>query len=200
MTGEKTTASRRRGRRPAGSDTRGAILAAARTEFAERGFEGTSLRGLARRAGVDPRLVHHYFDGKEEIFLAAMEIPVRLKDLAENLTVGPREELGERLVGFFFGVWDSPEGRVRITGLMRSAVSHEAAANMLRELLSRVIFTRVAAQIRADEPELRVTLAASQLAGVAMLRYVLRVEPLASLPVDRLVAHVAPTLQRYLVG
>jgi AcrR family transcriptional regulator len=200
VTGEKTTASRRRGRRPAGSDTRGAILAAARAEFAERGFEGTSVRGLARRAGVDPRLVHHYFDGKEEIFLAAMEIPVRLSDLAENLTVGPQDELGERLAGFFFGVWDSPEGRMRITGLIRSAVSHEAAANMIRELLSRVIFTRIEAQIRADDPELRVTLVASQLAGVAMLRYVLQIEPLATLPVDRLVAHLAPTLQRYLVG
>jgi len=155
---------------------------------------------MARRAGVDARLVHHYFDGKDDIFLAAMEIPVRLTDLAESLTAGPREELGERLVRFFLGVWDTPEGRMRITGLMRSALTHERAAKMLREFLSRAIFSRVAAEVRSDDPGLRADLAASQMAGLVMLRYVLRIEPLASTAAEDLVGHLAPTLQRYLVG
>ena len=101
---------RRRGRRPAGEDRRGDILAAAREEFALRGFDGTTLRGIARAAGVDARLVHHYFDGKDAVFTAAFELPVRPQDVVGPvLALGP-DGIGERLIRLFLTVWDSPPG------------------------------------------------------------------------------------------
>jgi hypothetical protein len=103
-------------------------------------------------------------------------------------------------VRFFFGIWDTPSGRDVLTGLMRSALTHEDAAQMLRQFLSTAVFGRVAAALDRDDPELRASLAASQMVGVALVRYVIRIEPLASADIEDLVPFLAPTLQRYLVG
>jgi len=191
---------RRRGRRPAGEDTRAAILAAARTEFAARGYEGTTLRGIARAAGVDPRLVHHYFDGKDDVFTAAMELPVRPQELVAAIVAPGIDGLGERLLRMFFSVWDTPAGRERIVALLSGALTSESAARTLREFLMREILGRVVTVVGGDDPELRATLAASQLIGVVMARYVVRIEPLASADIEDLIPLLAPTLQRYLEG
>ncbi|HYA51814.1 MAG TPA: TetR family transcriptional regulator [Streptosporangiaceae bacterium] len=193
-------AARRRGRRPAGEDTRQAIIEVARSEFAARGYDGTTLRGVARAAGVDARLVHHYFDGKEDLFVAAMDLPVRPQEVLP-LILGPGPEgVGERVVRFFFAVWDPPAGRERILAIIGAALNSPEAARMMREFLARELFGRIAHSLGGEQADLRAGLVAAQMVGLAMARYVVRIEPLASAPVDDLMPWLAPTIQRYLVG
>ena len=191
---------RRRGRRPAGEDTRQSIVDAARTEFATRGYEGTTLRGVARAADVDPRLVHHYFDGKEELFAVAMELPIRPHEVVDQMVAGSVQELGTRVVGFFFAIWDPPAGRERIVGLLASALTSQDAARLVREFLTREIFGRIADRLGSDDPQLRAALVASQMVGLIVARYVVKIEPLASAMPEDLVPLLAPTIQRYLTG
>jgi AcrR family transcriptional regulator len=193
-------ANRRRGRRPAGEDTRQSIVDAARTEFATRGYEGTTMRGVARAAGVDARLVHHYFESKDEVFAAAMELPVKPHEVVDQIVAGSLDGVGERLVRFFFAIWDNPSGRERIVALLASALTSQDAARLLREFLDREIFGRVAVRLGSDDPQLRAAMAASQMVGVIVARYVVRIEPLASAHPDDLVPILAPTIQRYLAG
>ena len=194
---------RPRGRRPGGADTRAGIVAAARAEFAENGYDATSLRAVARRAEVDPALVHHYFGGKPQLFAAVMDVPADPAALVDRVVAGPREQVGESLVRTFLALWDSPEGRPRFQALIRAAVSHDEATRMLREFLTREIFGRVTNALAADgEPaadlELRAGLAASQMIGVAMMRYVVEFPAVVAASHEELVAQVGPTLQRYL--
>jgi AcrR family transcriptional regulator len=198
--GEPPDAAKRRGRRPAGEDRRGDILAAARAEFGARGFDATTIRGVARAAGVDPRLVHHYFDGKDALFVAAFELPARPQQLLEGVLGPGADGIGDRLVRLFTTVWDSDEGRQRIVALVSAASASEAGAKMLREFLAREVFARIIARIGSDDAELRAALAASQMMGLAVARYVVRMEPLASADPDLVVALVGPTIQRYLAG
>lgn len=192
-----------RGRRPGGADTRAGIVTAARAEFAENGYDATSLRAVARRAEVDPALVHHYFGGKPQLFAAVMDVPADPAALVDRIVAGPREQVGESLVRTFLALWDSPEGRPRFQALIRAAVSHDDATRMLREFLTREIFGRVTAAMAADgdsaaDLELRAGLAASQMIGVAMMRYVVEFPAVVAASHDELVAQVGPTLQRYL--
>ncbi|HEV7171838.1 TetR family transcriptional regulator [Pedococcus sp.] len=193
-----------RGRRPGGVDTRAAILDAARTEFADAGYDATSMRGIARRAEVDPALLHHYFGGKPQLFAAVMDIPVDPAALIGQVMQGPREELGSALVLIFLTVWDSPSGRERFQALIRSAVTHAEATRMLREFLVREIFGRILGQLYADGPaptdvELRAGLAASQMVGLAMMRYIVEFPAVVQASRDELAGLVGPTIQRYLV-
>ena len=193
-----------RGRRPGGADTRAGIVVAARAEFAETGYDATSLRAIARRAAVDPALVHHYFGGKPELFAAVMDVPVDPAVLVDRVLAGPRDQVGEALVRTFLAVWDSPEGRPRFQALIRSAVSHEQATRMLREFLTREIFGRVTAALAAEgaaveDVELRAGLAAAQMIGVAMMRYVVEFPAVVAASHEELVERVGPTLQRYLL-
>ncbi|WP_282696647.1 TetR family transcriptional regulator [Streptomyces sp. CC208A] len=193
---------RRRGR-PArdggsGPGARERILEAARTQFAERGYDKTSVRGIAKAAGVDPALVHHYFGTKDEVFAAAIEVSFEPALVLPAILDGPREEVGERLARFFIGVWESPATRAPLLAVIRSAVTHEAAAKVLRGFVLRRLLERIAGDLAVPDPKLRAELAASQMIGIAILRYVIQVEPLASADPERIVADVAPTLQRYL--
>lgn len=188
----------RRGRRPAGEDTRAEILDAARAEFSARGYDASSLRAIARRAQVDPALVHHYFDGKAALFVEAMSFPVNPLSLIDMILAGPREHVGERLAGTFFDVWDTAQGRERLVALIRSAVSHDDAARMLREFIAREVFAKVAQSMGVPQPHLRAGMAAAQMIGLAMMRYVICFEPIVRASTDEIVALVAPTLQRYL--
>jgi AcrR family transcriptional regulator len=191
-----------RGRRPGGADTRAAIIDAARSEFAAQGYDATSLRGIARAAGVDPALVHHYFGGKPEVFVEVMSIPVDLASLVGGVVSAPRDQVGEVMVRTFLHVWDAPDGRLRFQALMRSAVSHEEAARMLREFLVREVFGRVTAAFAAedgpDAVDLRAALAAGQMVGMAMLRYVLEFPAVVEASQEELVAQLGPVLQGYL--
>ncbi|MYT69787.1 MULTISPECIES: TetR family transcriptional regulator [unclassified Streptomyces] len=199
---------RRRGRpsrtrTEGGPDTRQLILAAAREEFAERGFEKTSVRGIAKAAGVDPALVHHYFGTKEQVFAASIEVafapalqaPAAVED-------GPLDAVGERLTRFIFGVWENPATRAPLLAIVRSAVNNETAAAVFRRLIAAQLLSRLARRLDVPEreAELRVSLAAAQLVGTAMLRYVIKAEPLASADAEDVITRLAPVVQRHLTG
>lgn len=188
---------RRRGRRPAGEDTRAALLDAARTVFVEQGFDGATVRAIARRAGVDAAMVNHWFGSKEGLFAAAMRLPVDPPVLVAELLAGGLEGIGERIVRKFLSVWDASRGGPLIA-IVRSVSSHEASARMMREFVSTVLFGRLARGLRIDQPDLRAALCGSQVIGLAMIRYVVRLEPLASADPGTVAAAIGPTLQRYL--
>jgi AcrR family transcriptional regulator len=175
------------------------ILEAARGQFASAGYDAVSIRAVARAAGVDAALVHHYFEGKSELFAAVLDVPVHPREVVDGILAGPVSGVGERLAGFFFQVWDGPAGRPRIAALLAAAVTHEDAARMLREFVAREIFGRVTAALGTPDAELRAGLAAAQMVGIAMLRYVVHLEPVASAEPAELIAWLGPTLQRYLV-
>lgn len=190
---------RPRGRRPAGEDTRAALLDAARVEFTERGFDGATVRAIAQRAAVDPAMVNHWFGGKDALFVAVMEIPVNPDEIIPRLLDGPPEQLAERILRTFLSVWDA-DGGGALAALVRSVASHDAAARMMREFVSRLIIGRVVSTVAPDRLELRAALCGTQIIGLGMVRYVIRLEPLASADHDTVVAAIAPNLQRYLTG
>jgi AcrR family transcriptional regulator len=190
----------RTGRRPGGEDTRGRILAAARAMFGERGFDGTTIRGVAAAAGVDPALVHHYFGSKQRLFVAAMEIPVDFDAAVSTVLAGPRGELGERFVLLVLHLWEAPSMRGLMLGLVRSAASDAVAARMLREVLAEGPFLALARAIDLPDASLRATLVGTQIVGLAMARHVVCVEPIASAQPAMLARAVGPTIQRYLTG
>ncbi|MFU8854565.1 TetR family transcriptional regulator [Micromonospora sp. SL1-18] len=192
---------RRTGRRPGKPGTREAILAAAREAFAERGFDAASIRAIAAAAGVDPALVHHYFGTKEELFRATVAIPIDPAELLPAVLAAGPAGAGERLVRTFLTVWDSPVGGAAVA-LLRSAMSSEWTARLLREFLVTQVLRRVLDQLDLDpaERQLRGALVASQIAGLAMMRYVIRLEPVASADPEALASAIGPTIQRYLTG
>jgi AcrR family transcriptional regulator len=186
------------GRRPGNADTRQAVLDAARDCFAAFGYDGATIRAIAAKAGVDPALVHHFFGAKADLFAAAMELPAR--EVLPTLLDGEVDGLGERVVRTFLTLWEDPHTRGRFLAVVRSAVRYEAAATMLRSFLSREVIDVLAHNLDTPDADLRATLVGSQLIGLAMARYVVKVQPLASASVDTVVAAYAPTIQRYLTG
>jgi AcrR family transcriptional regulator len=200
------TARRRRGRpsRTKSGDapaTRDRILAAAREEFSERGYDKTSVRGIAKAAGVDSALVHHYFGTKEQVFQEAVEAVFAPALKAPDVIFdGPLEGVGERFARFLFGIWENPVTRAPLLAVVRSAVNNEVAAAVFRRLISSQLMRRVASQVDLPDAELRAELAAAQLVGVAILRYVIKLEPLASADVEQIIARVGPVVQGHLTG
>jgi len=169
--------------------------------FAERGFDQTSIRAIATEAKVDPALVHHYFGTKDKLFLASMNAPLDPSDLVPKALSGPREEAGERLVRTVLMVWDSPAGSAAVA-LLRSAMSNEWTARLMREFVVTQVLRRAVAEMgmQGEEASLRAALVATQVAGLAVVRYVLKVEPVASADPEQLVRAVGPNVQRYLTG
>jgi AcrR family transcriptional regulator len=191
----------RTGRRPGNQDTRESILAAARRAFAERGYDGASIRAIAAEASVDPALVHHYFGTKDKLFLESLEVPLDPRQFLPVILQDGVDGIGERLVRTFLSVWDSPAGTAA-AAVLRSAVAHNWSARLLREFLTSQILRRVMRSLELDPAEapLRTSLVASQMIGLAMTRYIVRVEPLASAPPEVVVAAIAPNVQRYISG
>jgi AcrR family transcriptional regulator len=187
----------RTGRRPGAGGTEAKILAAARANFARVGYDGGTIRAIAAEAGVDPSLVLHYFGSKEGVFRAAVAFPVDPAQFVPQLLAPGLDGLGERLVRFFLETWDSPAGRP-LLALIRSVVASEDAAALLREFITREVLGRLATALRADQPRLRASLAASTLIGMAMLRYIIKLEPLASAKPEVIAGWLGPTVQRYL--
>jgi len=190
----------RTGRRPGSSDTRDRILLAARAAFGELGFEAATIRGVAARAGVDPALVHHYFGTKQQLFVAAMEIPHDVAAVIPRALDGPLEELGLRIARFVLELWDSPEMHPLMLGIVRSAATDPVAAGMFRQVLAEGPFLALARATDRPDADLRATLVGSQLVGLAMARYIVKVDPIASADREVLVRAIGPTLQRYLTG
>lgn len=187
------------GRRPGNSGSRVEILRAAREHFAAGGYERTTIRGIARDARVDPALVHHFFGTKDRLFAAAMELPIDPATAIPRLLSGEVDGLGDRLLRFYLGLWETEAGSAMLA-VLRSAVSQDRAAELLRAFIGREVIGRVAGELTTDSPELRATLVGSQLTGLALVRYIIRVQPLASATTEDVVAAVAPTIQRYLTG
>lgn len=171
---------------------------AAAAEFAEHGLDGTSMRGVARRAGVDPALVHHYFASKEELFtesvVAAQYLPVALRALSDV----SREDAAETVVRTVLAVWGRMDGRGGLRAVVASVVRSEAARDLLRELVLRRLLLPLTWRLGVDEPERRAALVASQVIGLGMVRYVVEIEPLASADDETVVAEIAPAVHRYL--
>lgn len=193
-------AKRRPGRPPGESQTRDAILAAARTHFAEHGWKGATLRAIARDAGVDPTLVLHYFGSKRVLFTSAMEWPFDQLALLDQVVAGPRSELGQRLASFFVSVWEDRQTRGPIMAMLRASTTDPEAAAILRETLAQVVLEPVGELLGPPDGELRMSLCSAQLVGAGIARYAIGLEPLASLDRERFARLLAPSLQHYMTG
>ncbi len=189
-----------RGRRPGVTETRASILASARASFAEVGFAGTTIRRVASSAGVDPALVHHYFGTKDDLFLAALEFPVDPREVLDEAFAQGLDSAAERFLATVIAVWDDEGSQLPLVAMVRSGLGDERGAALLTDGLARLILGPLVRHLPEPEAELRAGLVASQMMGVIVVRYVLRLEPLASMPSSQLVSLVAPTVQRYLTG
>ncbi|MFF2843004.1 TetR family transcriptional regulator [Paenarthrobacter sp. NPDC057981] len=191
----------RRGRRSPEDHSREAIVAAARTLFAEQGFDGTSLRQVAREASVDPAMVHHFFKGKDELFAASVELPADpaavLSDV-ENVEPTVRAEAIVRVV---LELWEGPAQHA-LVAFARGTIGSKAKTALMKEMVNRAVLPRITAGLpgSAEEVRLRGNLVATQVVGLMLARYVIRIQPLASAPRDEVVHLVAPNIQRYLTG
>ena len=172
---------RRPGRRPGESQTREAILGAARARFAEHGWDRTTIRAIARDADVDPALVLHFFDSKALLFASAMRWPFDIDAVLTQILEGPRSEIGLRLARFFLSVWEEPGRREPIMVMLRAASTNEQAADLLRETLMTVLLGPLGSRLGAADGELRMSLCSAHLIGLGIARYLLEFEPLASL-------------------
>ncbi len=173
-----------------------AILAAAREQFAQHPYDRASVRAIAAQAQIDPAMVLRYFTNKETLFATAVDIDLHLPDL-RAVAISRR---GEALLRHFLTMWEGEEMQATLPILLRSAVSHEAAAARLREVYVRQLREAVAAVVPKPEAARRASLVGSQLMGIALTRYVLRLPDMVARDADSLVADIAPTLQRYLTG
>lgn len=191
---------RRRGRRPGGADTRATLVAAAREVFIESGYDGATVRAIARRAGVDAAMVNHWFGGKEALFAeAVLRLPFNPQQLIAGLMDGDHADLGERIARTFLANWDAQEGGV-FAALIRSVASHERVGQAMRDFFVHQVFAQVVSKVADDRPMLRANLVASQLIGMGVVRYVARFEPLSTTEAEVVARAVGPTLQRYLTG
>ena len=184
----------RAGRRPGPLKTKARILESARRLFAERGYDNTSVRLIAAHSQVNPALVHHFFGTKEALFVASLQLPFNPSEAISRILDGPPGDVGERFVRFFLGVWGESESREAILAVFRSAMTHERAAGLMRE------FFAAALESVADKfgiPAVRFEAAAGQVIGVALLRYVIQLEPLASADDEAIVSLLAPMVQAY---
>ncbi len=196
------------GRRPGDSGTRAAIGEAARAQFADFGYHGATIRGIAAAADVDPALIHHYYGTKEALFAEAMRLPVVPSEtLTAALANRPDETgLGAHLVRTALTLWESAEMKETFIGLLRSAVTSEQAGFMLREFIADTILATVAKATGLDkqwspaEAEFRATLVATQMLGLALTRLVLGLPGVAEASVDELATAVGPSVDRYLTG
>jgi AcrR family transcriptional regulator len=194
-------AERRRPGRPAGaSDTRERILTSARELFAQNGIDKTSIRAVAAAAGVDPALVHHYYGTKEQLFAAAIDVPIDPMEILRPLRDTPVENLGYTLLCVLLPLWDSELGKGFIATIRSLLAGSEVG--LLRSFLQEVIAVEVGA--RVDNPPgsglIRVQFVASQLVGVGVARYIIELDPFKSLPVEQIAETIGPNLQRYLTG
>jgi AcrR family transcriptional regulator len=199
-TAEKGEPVRRGGRRPGPSGTREAILAAASRHFAEHGYDRASLRRIAAEAGVDQKLIAHFFGSKQQLFVAAVGLPFNPGEVLPAILAGDPDSVGERLAALLVEVLEQPELHQRLTGVVRAAASEPEVGRMLREFLTRELFGPAAKLLGTEDGPFRANLVGSQIVGLVMARYVVAIEPLATMPPSAVAAAVAPTLQRYLLG
>ena len=186
------------GRRPGNPDTRSVIVATARRLFAATGYDKTSIRDIASAAGVDPALIRHYFGKKAELFRETMGWPFEPAQLAGYVSGGGPDEIGARLTRTFFAMWEQPETRAPLLAILRGATTHEESATLVRQFIAGQLYPQIAGPLAQPDATLRTDLAMAQLVGVALLRYILKVEPIASEPADDLIARLTPVIHAHL--
>lgn len=186
------------GRRPGKTDTRDQILLTARRLFSQRGYDKTSLRDIAAEAQVDTALIRHYFGTKADLFRTTIGWPFDPQQVADRIAEGDRDELGRRLSEVFFQFWEQPDSRASLLAILRGAATHEESATLVRQFIQGQLYQHIATALSQPDPRLGIDLAMAQLLGIALLRYILQVEPLASTPVSELADRVAPVLDIHL--
>lgn len=189
------------GRRRGAPDTRAEILDAARLVFAQSGYDRATVRAIAAEAGVDPAMIHHYFGSKDQLFAASIDIPTSATAQVLGLGAVDTNQIGRHLAETFFDVWEKEGPRTALLGILRSAMGGEdQAVEAFRQFLTSVMVAQLAPKIGGDDARLRALLMASHLVGIAMTRYVMRLEPIAGAPIDSVIDMVAPRLQSYADG
>ena len=190
----------KRGRRTDAGQAKEAIQQAARELFAEHGFDRTSVRQVALAAQVDPMLVTHYFKTKAGLFAAVVQPPVDPQTAIDFVLAEGPDHVGERLARFVLRTLENPESQKWIVAMVRAATAEPEVAAVVRERMAEPLVIPLAVAAGGDDPEYRAMLVITQLLGLAMGRYILRIEPLASRPVEEVAADLAETFQRYLTG
>jgi AcrR family transcriptional regulator len=183
-----------------GTDTREAILEAARQQFGAVGYRGATLRSVGAAAGVDPRLVLHYFGSKQQLFLQAVELPVDPEAMLRVIFDGDEKGAPERIARALVGVLEDPVSRQPALAIIRAAASEPEAAELIRLILSEQVLRPMTERISRDHPELRASLIGAQFVGMAMARYVVAVEPLASASAEQVVRALVPVIAHLLHG
>lgn len=197
---ENASRTHKRGPRPPGTDTREAILDAAREQFAANGYGRTTIRGVASAARVDARLVTHYFGSKQELFLQSVRLPIDPDAFIARAFDGHPDGLAERVARGLISTLDDPDTRRSALAVVRAAASEPEAADVMRMVLAERVLTPLARNIRADHAELRATMVATQFVGMAMARYVVAIEPLASAGSELVVRALTPIIDQCLRG
>lgn len=197
----RQSGSGRRGRREGTTESREHILAAARRLFAELGFDGTSLRQIAREASVDPAMVHHFFNGKDELFALSVALPADPAQVLEGVDQYEPQHRAEAIVRAVLRLWESP-AQHSLVAFIRGTIGSKAKTLLLREVVTRTIISRIMAGVPGapEEVALRGNLVATQMVGIMLVRYVVKLEPLASATPEDVVRLVAPNVQHYLTG
>lgn len=176
--------------------SRKAILEAAQFLFAQRGYDAATIRDVAAAAGIDPAMVIRYFGSKDNLFARAAAIDLKLPLLDKV----PRAEIGERLVRHFLSIWEGPQADTSMAVLLRSAASNELSADKMREMFAAQVLPAIGRVGRRASAGRRAGLVASQLLGLALCRYILKIRPVTEMPLEELVKEVGPTIQRYALG
>ncbi|WP_456085459.1 TetR/AcrR family transcriptional regulator [Mycobacterium pinniadriaticum] len=188
------------GRRPGNPDTRNTLVVTARRLFAEGGYDKTSIRDIASAAQVDPALVRHYFGNKAGLFRATMGWPFEPAQLGAYITGGGPDEIAARLTLMFLTMWEQPDTRTPLLAILRGATTHEESATLVRQFIAGHLYPQLAEPLAHPDATLRIDLAIAQLLGVALLRYILKIEPIASEPMDGLIERLTPTVSAHLGG
>lgn len=189
-----------RGPRPAGARTREGILTAAGELFAAEGYERGSLRAVARKAGVDPALVRHYFESKVALFVEAMRPPIDLSTQAERIATGDPDKVGERVIQFFVATWSHPVHGDRVVAMLRAGLDHPEVARLVRKVIIENVIEDVARRVGAEDPPAAAASAASQVIGLTLLRHAAKIEPLVSMTPEELTRRFAPVITYHLTG
>lgn len=191
---------RGRGRPSGATGARDAILVVARARFLADGYNRVTLRSIADQAGVDVALISYHFGSKHGLFGASMYLPANPPDILAQALTGPLATVPERIVRAVVSTWDDPERGGALRALAQAALTDPDVGRLFREMAEREMITRIAERIGGADAPRRAAVAASQLAGLIFMRYVLRLEPLASMTADELAARLAPTLRAALAG
>ena len=186
------------GRRPGNPDTRSGIVATARRLFADAGYDKTSIRDIAAAAEVDPALIRHYFGSKAGLFRATMGWPFEPAQVSAYITGGAHDEVAARLTRMFVTMWEQPDTRAPLLGILRGATTHDESATLVRQFIAGQLYPQLAESLAQPDAALRIDLAMAQLLGVALLRHILKVEPVASEPADELIARLTPVIRAHL--